>query len=419
MLARRLRPQLKRAPGIPWWSGAGNGASSPPTHLAVTTALIVCVFIAAGFVNVVLLPGEHLVSSLYAIPILIAGHLASPRVVVATIAIAIAIYLQNAFMVNRPLIVWPFSVTGILIVGYLTLFLSAQRREIAARAEELDRARHQLQQFIGMVSHDLAGSITGIIGSAELLTDQRRSADPDVRDWASSALDASSAQLLRLLRDLRDAASIGEGRFSIERTESDLVDIARRSVTQFQSQYGANRIVLDTPAQLPGLWDRERLGQLITNLISNAVKYSPPHEPVRVSLRQRGDDVRLSVIDHGPGIPDDLRQHLFEPFSRLSRNRSVDGTGLGLCIAKAIAEAHGGSIWVDSAVGRGSAFHVLLPVEHAQATAGSAATRTADARLERAAASAESSGIDFDRTITPAMTSDHLAQQGRSGGSAA
>jgi signal transduction histidine kinase len=120
-------------------------------------------------------------------------------------------------------------------------------------------------------------------------------------------------------------------------------------------------MILDAPEHLEGMWDGERLNQLLTNLISNAVKYSPAGGAVRVSVRGGAGEACVSVADHGIGLNPSEIQRLFQPFTRMYSHQEVEGVGLGLYISKAIVEAHGGRIWVESVPGQGSTFTVALP----------------------------------------------------------
>lgn len=327
----------------------------------VVTAIIILTFVVAEFIDVVLLPDGYIVSSLYAIPILIAGHRARPKIVAVVILIAIAVYLGNDYIEDRPSYVWPFGVLGMLIVGYLTLYLSMQRQAIARHVAELERARRELQEFLGMVSHDLAGSMTGVLGCAELLTRGSDGKQSEETRWVAEALDNAAAQMRRLLTDLREASAIGAGHFTIQPVETDLVAITQQAVAQQQSTTSRHQIQLRAASSITGSWDPERVGQLLTNLISNAIKFSPDGTDISVTIDERGDEAVIAVHDRGPGIAPEERERLFEPFARLKTQQAIPGTGLGLCIAQAVAQAHGGQVTVESEVGRGSTFSAILP----------------------------------------------------------
>jgi signal transduction histidine kinase len=316
---------------------------------------------AAMIVNLLLLPGEHLVSSLYAIPVLIASHRFAPRVVVALSGLSIALYLLSAYLEHRPMTVWPFGVLGLMMVGYLGVRYALHRIEIDQQLRDLEDARQNLQEFLGMVTHDLSGALTGVLGCAELLARNDHVASDETR-WATMAINDAAGQMRRLLGDLRDAAAIGAGRFSITPELMDVAELTRLVAAQQQLMTDRHKIIVSVADRLEGCWDRERLRQLLTNLLSNAVKYSPDGGEVRVTVHPTRHSVRISVSDDGIGIPADQQAKLFEPFARLEQCHRATGSGLGLCITNAIAEAHGGRISIESLVGRGSTFHVDLPV---------------------------------------------------------
>ena len=132
------------------------------------------------------------------------------------------------------------------------------------------------------------------------------------------------------------------------------------SVVRSVATSGQSLLRLAAPERLDGLWGPQRLGQVATHLLSNAIKYSPPESEVRVVVAA-DDVVRVAVTDEGPGMLPEQQRELFRPFSRLARDRSIQGTGLGLYIANTIAQAHDGQITLQSAPGHGSTFTVTLP----------------------------------------------------------
>jgi signal transduction histidine kinase len=163
------------------------------------------------------------------------------------------------------------------------------------------------------------------------------------------------------VNDLRDAARAGAGRFEIERSCTDLAILVARVVQRHRQRHPDREILLSGPDAVPMTCDRERIDQVIGNLISNALKYSPADSSVSVNVRVDGRDAIVGVTDRGIGIPEEERDRLFQPFSRLPGAQGFAGTGLGLFISHAVVEAHGGTIDVVSAEGEGSTFTVLLP----------------------------------------------------------
>jgi len=239
-----------------------------------------------------------------------------------------------------------------------------------ARLHARDQAAHletqaervRLQQFLGMVAHDLRGPLGVVATSLELLRESDQYNRADVERHIRPATDNAIRRMRRLVDDLLGAVRIGAGRFYVRPFPMDLIEVARRVVEQHQTASDHHRLLLDAPDNLEGEWDPERVGQLLTNLVSNAIKYSPEGGEVRIGVASGPDEVIVRVTDQGAGIDPSQTPLLFQPFVRLQREPETEGLGLGLYIAKAIAEAHGGRIWVESTVGSGTSFIVALPV---------------------------------------------------------
>ncbi|HEV2528741.1 MAG TPA: ATP-binding protein [Thermomicrobiales bacterium] len=326
-------------------------------------AAVTAGFAAAIVINFLLLPGNHIVSSLYLLPVLMASHWWRARPVAATATVAAGLYLASAMIEGRPLGVWPFGLLGMLIGGYLTVRFAIQREEIArlARREAEDRTRFRV--FIGMVVHDLAGAVNNVQAGLEMLSwsNTLRSTSEE-EQVATQAVNGGVSQMSRLLDDLRDAAAIGADRFVVRPVPMDLVEVVREVVDRQRLSAGSRRLALDAPDRLDGAWDRDRIGQLLGNLVSNACKYSPAGGEVTVRVGASSGRVVVSVTDDGPGIEPDQQERIFEPFARLETHHDLPGTGLGLWIARAIVDAHGGHIRVEGAPGLGTTFTVDLPL---------------------------------------------------------
>jgi two-component system, chemotaxis family, sensor kinase Cph1 len=167
-----------------------------------------------------------------------------------------------------------------------------------------------------------------------------------------------------LIRDLLDLAKIEAGRFAIEPVPEELESLIEECVELFHPLAGQKRISLTQQVSQPEVWvcaDRERIFQVFSNLLGNAIKFTPEGGAIQLTAEPVGGSVRFTVRDSGPGIPADQLPHLFNRYWQ-ARKRSREGTGLGLYIAKGIIEAHGGQLWVESQVGSGSTFFFTLPV---------------------------------------------------------
>jgi signal transduction histidine kinase len=229
------------------------------------------------------------------------------------------------------------------------------------RLRELDRLK---DEFVALVSHELRTPLTSITGYLELVQEDE-SLGEDSRRFLD-VVDRNSKRLLRLVSDLLFVAQIESGRLTLELGEASLQTIAQESVQALRpaAEAGSVELRLDS-APVPALrGDPARLGQLLDNLVSNAVKFTPPGGRVVVALGASGDDVVLAVSDTGIGVPAAEQRRLFDRFFRASaaQERAIEGTGLGLTIAKAIVEAHGGSIDFTSVEGEGTTFRVHLPL---------------------------------------------------------
>jgi two-component system phosphate regulon sensor histidine kinase PhoR len=208
--------------------------------------------------------------------------------------------------------------------------------------------------------------VTSIKGFAETLEDGALE-DPEAARRFVRIIAGQADRLNSIIGDLLSLSTLeqrdGESRLSL--SEADLCDVLKVAVEVCEQRAQARHIHLDLACSscLLSTVNPPLLEQAVVNLIDNAVKYSADGSDVRVSLEERADEIALCVSDHGPGIPREHVARLFERFYRVDRARSRDmgGTGLGLAIVKHIAQAHGGSVSVESTVGRGSTFRIHLP----------------------------------------------------------
>ncbi len=248
----------------------------------------------------------------------------------------------------------------------------ARRTAIALEAAELfqttRRAVHTRDEILGMVCHDLGTPVSAVAMVVDRLLRQAPEDDRRVRTRSYlEGLRTSVSQMERLIRDLLDVRQIEAGRFVVEPIAQPLNPILWAAVSGMEARAGQDAVeVLSPDDGLRVRADRDRLIQLLWNLLSNARRVSPPDSPVRVEAIEAGDEVVITVLDRGPGIPPDQVPYLFDRFAQARRVRRV-GAGLGLTIAREIAEAHGGRMWVDTEVGVGSAFRFTLPRVRPQA----------------------------------------------------
>ena len=226
-------------------------------------------------------------------------------------------------------------------------------RDISARKrlEELRR------DYLAMVTHDLRTPLTSVRGFAQLL--QRRGV---YHQGTVEAVLAETDRMRRLIDDLADLVRLEAGKLELRCAPVDLADLARREVTSIQAQTERHAIRVVAPDEpVRGEWDAGRIGQVLQNLLTNAVKYSPAGGTVTVTAATSGMEAHLAVHDEGPGIAEEHLPLLFERFYR-SGTTGAGGLGLGLYIARMLVEAHGGRITAASTPGRGSTFTVTLPM---------------------------------------------------------
>jgi two-component system, sensor histidine kinase and response regulator len=229
------------------------------------------------------------------------------------------------------------------------------------RLRELDRLK---DEFIGLVSHELRTPLVSIIGYVELLRDAGTSG-PDA-DHFAEVIERAAQRLMRLVGDLLFLSRIQSAKMTVEFRSADLADIAARAVEEMRPEAQRKHIdlVLSAAAVPCFAFDPTRIAQLLGNLISNAVKFTPDGGRVEVRLGVQGDQAVLAVADTGIGIPAADRERIFERFFRASAatRQAIPGTGLGLAITKAIVAAHNGTIAVESDEGHGSTFMICLPL---------------------------------------------------------
>jgi PAS domain S-box-containing protein len=225
--------------------------------------------------------------------------------------------------------------------------------------EKLDRTK---TEFLSIVSHEFRTALTGIQGFSELIRDGGLEAD-ELRAYGGYIFNDAD-RVNRLIGDMLDLDRMESGRMSIRTADVDINEVLSDSIARAASSNTVD-FKPDLDPRLPIVTgDRDRLVQVVSNLVSNAVKYSPEGGVVTISSRAEGGYALITVADTGLGIPPDEISHVFERFRRVRSGaaQSIAGTGLGLTIVKQIVEMHGGKIWVESAVGHGSAFHFTIPL---------------------------------------------------------
>jgi signal transduction histidine kinase len=244
----------------------------------------------------------------------------------------------------------------------MTRALAEGRRTLIEQNERLQASERYKSDLISMVSHELRTPLASVIGFTRLLLD--RDFDPEERRRYLEIIDAEARRLGSLAEDFLDVRLLEEGQFALNLEPVDLVTLVREQVLLFFGASTGHRLVLDLPAATVVIdGDRDRLAQVIGNLFSNAIKYSPAGGTVEVRLRLEPAAARLSVTDEGIGIPREHQDRIFEKFFRGGAASSgIGGTGLGLAVSREIVDAHGGDIGFRSTEDVGSTFWLRLPL---------------------------------------------------------
>ena len=250
-------------------------------------------------------------------------------------------------------------------------------KEANIRLHEYDRMK---SEFVAIIAHDFRSPLMAIRGFAELVLEDADLPIESRQEFMQTIMDQTD-DLARLANDTLLISRLETGQLEYNWQDTELAPLVLEAVPLGLARHS---LVTDVPAGLPAIVaDADRLKQVVTNLLNNAVKYSPEGGAITVRVRERGDQhLVIEIADQGLGIPADQVGRLFQKFERVRTDDHlrVSGTGLGLYICRRIVEGHGGRIWVESEPGRGSTFSILLPVDARAATTPSRSDNTGAAR---------------------------------------
>ncbi len=235
----------------------------------------------------------------------------------------------------------------------------------------LKEAERLKDDFIGIAAHELRTPLAALKGYAQMLTRQAALGNgQELADWQSEAVEAidiATSRLVELTDDLLDVTRLQGGRLELHSEPADLVALLQRVISRLLITTDKHTLILSaTPEHIVVTIDRQRIEQVITNLLNNAIKYSPDGGNIEITACEEptSHQALLSIRDHGIGIPHDQQSRIFGRFVRAdnARKREIKGTGLGLYLCRELVERHGGRIWFESTEGQGSTFSVLLPL---------------------------------------------------------
>ncbi|AZZ76151.1 MULTISPECIES: hybrid sensor histidine kinase/response regulator [Pseudomonas] len=254
--------------------------------------------------------------------------------------------------------------------------LEQARREQEALLQQLQSTQLELEQavrmrddFMSIVAHEVRTPLNGLILETQLrkMHLARDNAAAFTLDKMHAMVDRDERQiksLIRLIEDMLDVSRIRTGKLSIRPSRFDLVQLVSNLLQNFAQQIEAaeTEVSFTAPAPVEGNWDEFRIEQVVTNLLTNALRYGG-RSPIQVRVYREGDEARVEVQDRGIGISQENQKRIFQQFERVSAKTVVAGLGLGLFISEQIVAAHGGSIVVESEINEGAQFRVCLPIQ--------------------------------------------------------
>jgi PAS domain S-box-containing protein len=253
----------------------------------------------------------------------------------------------------------------------MTIHKSRLYEQIRTQADELEKANREICDFTAMIAHDLRSPLNQVMGVSELMTESAFGpVTEDQKKWLSK-LTETARQLVNLVNDFLDVSKLEAGRIDLTIEEVELEKLLDASFGNFHFLAGERNVALrrsmtDSTLRIQG--DRRRLEQVLSNLLSNALKFTPPEGVIEVGAASTDTEAKVWVQDTGVGIAADEIDKLFEKYKQTSSGKTSEykGTGLGLVICKMIVEAHGGKIWAESEQGKGAKFTFTLPSKRAE-----------------------------------------------------
>ena len=250
-------------------------------------------------------------------------------------------------------------------IGALAADVNRMNDQLRGLYQELETASRHKSDFLATMSHELRTPLNAIIGFSEVLHEQMYG---ELNERQLAFVDdvlVAGEHLLSLINDVLDLAKIEAGGMELELSEVAIPDVLRSAVSMHAeraSRAGVELSLATEPEEITISADGRRVRQIVFNLVSNAVKFTPTGGRVDLSARLDDGQVEIAVADTGPGIAPEELETVFEEFKQATEGKRAEGTGLGLPLSRKLAELHGGHLWVESEVGRGSTFRFTLPI---------------------------------------------------------
>ena len=244
--------------------------------------------------------------------------------------------------------------------------------EIQDKSRQLEAASRHKTEFMANMSHELRTPLNAIIGFSDVLEQRMYGTLNDQQSDYVRDIAGSGRHLLDLVNEILDLSKVEAGRMELEPSEFALADTIHGTLAFVRERAASHRVALnaDVPTELGTVVaDERKVRQVLLNLLSNAVKFTPDGGTIRVRAQRRDSEVQVAVQDTGIGIAPEDQAKVFDEFQQVGKasDRSREGTGLGLTLAKRFIELHGGRIWIESAVGKGTTFTFAIPIATSEA----------------------------------------------------
>jgi signal transduction histidine kinase len=262
----------------------------------------------------------------------------------------------------------------LMIVGTMTARIQADRRRSREYGRQLERLAKAREELTALIVHDLRTPLSGLLMVLQLLDQEDRALLPEAHQQLVDVALVTGEDMAGMIGDLLHLHAIESGALELRRVKADAAEVIQSAVRHVEPLARARELEIrtETAPELPALWvDEGMIRRVVTNLLGNALRFSPDRGHITIRVERSGAEAVFSVADEGPGIPLDLQRKVFEKFARADEEASKHiSTGLGLTFAKLAVEAHGGRIWVDSPwpppasaePGRGTRFSFALPL---------------------------------------------------------